>query len=113
MGNDKESAAEVSFDQGALHLNSGQKDEAIAAYSHAIKLNPKYAEAYYNRGIVYGLKGQFDRAIEDFTKAIALQPDYADAYNNSACVHLYKSIPNFEERNGVQRQEDIAAILRP
>ena len=60
--------------------NKGEHDKAIADYTEAIRLNPKYAEAYYNRGVAYEDKGEHDKAIADFTEAIRLDPKYAKAY---------------------------------
>ena len=52
----------------------GDLDRAIADYTQAIQLNPKYAPAYYNRGSAWGNKGDFDRAIADYSQAILLDP---------------------------------------
>jgi tetratricopeptide (TPR) repeat protein len=55
-------------------------DDAVAACSRLIGLNPKDAEAYYNRGLVYidghgfGNGDDDDRAIADFGEAIKLNP---------------------------------------
>ena len=52
----------------------GDFDKAIADYTEAIRLDPKYAEAYYNRGCSYGKKGDHDKAITDYTAAIQINP---------------------------------------
>jgi tetratricopeptide (TPR) repeat protein len=65
----------------------GDYDRAIADYTKAIELDPKFARAYNNRGTVYGIKGDHDRAIADFAKAIGLDPKNANAYNNR-CLGL-------------------------
>ena len=52
----------------------GDHDKAIADFTEAIRLNPKYAEAYYNRGFAYGKKGDHDKAITDYTAAIRINP---------------------------------------
>ena len=58
----------------------GDTAGAIAAFDHAIRLNPNYAPAYFNRGIGEVLKGQLDDARADFDHALQLAPDDADAY---------------------------------
>ena len=45
---------------------------AVAAYSGAIKLDPKNAEAYFGRGEAYDFKGQYDKAMADSSEAIRL-----------------------------------------
>lgn len=57
-------------------------DKAIADYTEAIRLDPKYAVAYQNRGVVWSEKGEHDKAIADHTEAIRLDPNYAIAFNS-------------------------------
>jgi len=47
----------------------GDPDKAIADYTEAIRLNPKYATAYYGRGYAYGQKGETAKAEADFAQA--------------------------------------------
>jgi tetratricopeptide (TPR) repeat protein len=61
---------------------SGTGDDAIAACSRLLALEPKLAGAYYNRGIAYFGKGDYDWAISDYDRAIRLDPKFAPAYNN-------------------------------
>ena len=49
-------------------------DNAIAAYTEAIKHKPDYAEAYYNSGKLYVEEDEQDKAIADFSKALQLIP---------------------------------------
>lgn len=70
------------YNRGFGYQGTADYDRAIADYSKAIDLNPKFANAYNNRGTVYGIKGDHDRAIADFTKAIDLDPKDANAFNN-------------------------------
>jgi tetratricopeptide (TPR) repeat protein len=58
-------------------------DRAIADYSDAVRLDPKFAAAFYNRGLAYQFgKQDFDRAITDYTEAIGLDPKHARALYN-------------------------------
>jgi tetratricopeptide (TPR) repeat protein len=77
----QESAAPMTagayLDRGIRLGNQGEHDSAIADFTEAIRLSPKYTAAYYNRGIAYAKKGDYDRAIADYTQAIRLDPDHA------------------------------------
>jgi tetratricopeptide (TPR) repeat protein len=52
----------------------GKYDKAIADYTKAISLNPKYAHYYGSRASVWNDKGDHDKAIADYTMAIQLEP---------------------------------------
>jgi Flp pilus assembly protein TadD len=60
----------------------GEYDNAIADFSTALGLNPKYAGAYNGRGIAWYQKGQYDKAIADYTQALQLAPANSETYNN-------------------------------
>ena len=53
--------------------------KAIADYTQAIRLDPKYIPAYANRGYVYYKLNDFERALADFDKILELDPNNADA----------------------------------
>jgi tetratricopeptide (TPR) repeat protein len=68
----------------------GKLDEAIAAYTEAIKLDAQWSDVYVFRGHVYLKKGEFDLAIRDFGEAIRLDAKDADAYTMRALAHQRK-----------------------
>ena len=70
------------LNRGRAWSDKKEYDKAIADYSEAIRLDPKYALAYYNRGSPGSRKKEYDKAIADYTEAIRLDPKYALAYNN-------------------------------
>jgi tetratricopeptide (TPR) repeat protein len=61
--------------KGLMCLGDGQNDKAIAAYSAAIKLDPKYSFSYLGRGDAYLAKGDLDRALLDYERAARLDPE--------------------------------------
>ena len=60
---------------GVQHFEAGRMEEAVAAYSEAIRLDPGHPAAYYNRGQAYFTLGRPRLAVDDHTKAIELSPD--------------------------------------
>jgi tetratricopeptide (TPR) repeat protein len=68
-------------------MGKGEYDKAIADFTEAIRLDPKYALAYANRGAAYVNKGDSDKAIADCTEAIRLDPKYALAYANRGAAY--------------------------
>jgi tetratricopeptide (TPR) repeat protein len=67
--------------RGCAYQHQGKYDDAIAAFTRAIELEP--SGAYYcNRGNADSLKGERDAAITDWTEAIRLDPDDWQAYGN-------------------------------
>jgi tetratricopeptide (TPR) repeat protein len=82
--------ASAYVNRGISYHAKGDYDRAIAAFSRAIEINPRYAGAYNNRGIAHGRTGDRDRAIDDFTKAIEINPGFADTYHNRGMEHSAK-----------------------
>lgn len=70
------------------HEGLGQKDEALADYSDAIKLDDKSAQAYFDRGVLYIDQGKADEAKADLDKAIELNPKAAPPYRHRATLEL-------------------------
>jgi tetratricopeptide (TPR) repeat protein len=77
------------FCNSGLDLTIQQKfDQAIAAFTKAIELDPKYADAYARRGVAYNWKKENDAAIADFTKAIELTPKRVELYLNRGSIYF-------------------------
>jgi len=75
------------YNLGLAYEKLGQWDKAIASYTGAIQIRPKYTDAYSNRGIAYKNHGQLDKAIDDYSKAIALDPEYVKGYYNRGTAY--------------------------
>ena len=83
-------SAQEHYDRGEALRKQEIWDSAIAEYSTAIRLNPRYADAYFRRGDAYDEKRDYDRAIVDYTEAIRLNPRYTDAYLYRGITYAHK-----------------------
>ena len=50
------------------------------AFTRAIEIEPRYAEAYVKRGLAYYRSAQYETAIADYTQTLKLKRYQADAY---------------------------------
>ncbi len=80
------------FAKGANYHNNKEYDNAVAAYTQAILIDPNYINAYNNRGLIYSSKGMYDRAIADFNKALEIDPKHISSYNNRALAYDNKGM---------------------
>lgn len=88
---EKKVTASQWYEQGNQFLNSKDYDKAVVAYTEAINLNPKNADAYSRRGLIYKMRKQYEFAIADFSKTIELVPANSIVYyNRGDSYFLYK-----------------------
>ncbi len=84
------SPAAESYRKGVESLDKGETDAAIAHFSRAIQLDPKYAPAYCDRGLALVMKGELDKAVADLDTAIRLAPTGARSYFNRGFAYFQK-----------------------
>jgi tetratricopeptide (TPR) repeat protein len=70
-----QSSASQAFDEGRSYSANREFDNAITAFTEAIRLDPDNIDAYCNRGYAYSEIGEHDKAIADYTEAIRLGPE--------------------------------------
>ena len=74
------------YNRGLEYLEYNEPDQAILAFTDALKLNPRHTHAYFARGCAWAERGNFEKAIADYSEAIRLDPKYAAAYSNRAAA---------------------------
>jgi tetratricopeptide (TPR) repeat protein len=99
--------------RGVAYYAKREYDRAIADFSVAIQIHPRYVIAYINRGNSYDRKGEYVSAIEDYSKAIEIDPQYALAYNNRGNSYKKKhdydqAIADFDEAIRLSSQDAVA-----
>jgi tetratricopeptide (TPR) repeat protein/S1-C subfamily serine protease len=82
------------LNRGVLYKEQQKPDLALADYSKAIEINPRYVAAYNNRGVLYKEQQKPDLALSDYNKAIKINPRYADAYNNRGVLYKDQQKPD-------------------
>lgn len=93
---------------GITELQFGRHKDAIKSFNHAIKLDPKLAEAYNNRGAVYYISGaqqqtvaqragksvpggalkNYRKAVSEYQKALAIREDNASYHSNLGTAYF-------------------------
>ena len=70
------------YRKGLTAMRTGNYNEAISAYTKAVRLDPQYVLAYIDRSFAYSKLGNFQQVFENANKAIELDPRNARAYVN-------------------------------
>jgi len=60
--------------RGLVKVSRGDLVGAVADFSRAIELNPKYRDAYVNRAIAYAKMHEYQKSIADRRRAVDLEP---------------------------------------
>ena len=85
-----------------------QYQEALAAYEHAIHLDPQLAAVYNNKGYALHDLQRYQEALEAYEHAIRLNPQLAAVYNNKGSI--LQDLQHYEE---ALKAYDQAILLDP
>jgi tetratricopeptide (TPR) repeat protein len=104
----KELSATDCYLRGVSLIRERNYEDAIAANTRAIQLNPRYEYAYINRSYAYSSLGRFQQGLEDANKAIELNPKLALAFLNRSLAN--SNLGNLEQ---ILEDSDRAIELDP
>jgi tetratricopeptide (TPR) repeat protein len=76
------------FQHGQDLEKQSQADQALAAYTAAISLNPKLEPAYFKRGMIYFNQGSLEKASADLEREVELNPQNAEAFYRLGLIDL-------------------------
>lgn len=80
------------YDLGVRYLRDGNYEEAVIAFTAAIEIDPKRAEAYVGRGDAYigsgGTEENLAMALRDYEKALEIDERNVAAYLGAADVYI-------------------------
>jgi tetratricopeptide (TPR) repeat protein len=79
---------EAALALGKLHANKKKRDQAEAAFTEAIKLDPECAEAYHRRAGCLFNAGKTKESLSDFDVAARLDPKNAEVFKNRGLAYL-------------------------
>jgi tetratricopeptide (TPR) repeat protein len=83
------------YKMGYEYYTKQDYPKALDNFSHAITLDPGFAEAFYGRAVTYFEMQDKQNALADFTEAIKIRPRFKLAYNNRGL--LYAELGNYDE----------------
>nr|XP_034964906.1 tetratricopeptide repeat protein 6 isoform X2 [Zootoca vivipara] len=109
-------AAEINFFIGQCYMEQVSLLQACEAFTSAVKLYPRFADAYYQRGLCRMQLHQ-PKCILDFNKTLAIQPDHFQAYLSRAAYYgckgrFSKGIMNCNEALRIQPRSVRAYLYR-
>lgn len=81
-------AAELAFRRGVSLLLRNCKASALAEFSRAVDLAPRWAAAFNARGRCHRRLADKQSALADFERALVLDPMFGEAYRNKGNIML-------------------------
>jgi tetratricopeptide (TPR) repeat protein len=93
LGVAKHDLAELYTILGRAYKDLNQLENAIAAHTKALEINPNHYKAWNNLGVAYFYLGHLDEAEKNHEKAISIEPTYAFAHASLGAVYIQKNTP--------------------
>jgi tetratricopeptide (TPR) repeat protein len=85
------------------------KQQALAEFNAAIRLNPQYANAYFSRAYLQEQLRNYPQALSDYNQAIAIDPKFTSAYCNRGLL----KVERFNDVPGALADYDQTIAINP
>ena len=83
--------------EGILHRKAKRYKEALAAYNHALELDPTDPYIYGRRADIYRALREYERALQDFDRAFELNPESATAWAYATRGRVYDGMKQYQK----------------
>ena len=104
MNSQAPQSAEDHYYAGIDFFGEGKLPEAIAEYTRALELDPKFSDALHGLAQAYHAQQEFDRSIETARRILALDPDDILAWTTISRAYQRKGmVPEAEEAGNKAR----------
>ena len=104
MTSEPTQSAEDHYYAGIDFFGEGKLPEAIAEYTRALELDPKFSDALHGLAQAYHAQQDFDRTIETARRILALDPDDILAWTTISRAYQRKGmVPEAEEAGNKAR----------
>lgn len=87
------------FSRGIAYLKIHKHEKAIADFTKAIELNPRFLRAYTERATAFGSIFEFNKALEDTKKALEINPNSSEAYSAQGSVYSAQGKKDLSRNN--------------
>ncbi|KAI8503881.1 Protein O-mannosyl-transferase tmtc4 [Branchiostoma belcheri] len=91
--------AKVHYNIGKIRGDQGRTDVAIAAYRHALRLNPEYDQTMNNLANILKDRGELGEAELLLERAVQIRPEFAAAWMNLGIVQAQLKKPQLAEQS--------------
>jgi len=88
------------INEGLQHHKAKRYKEALAAYNHALELDPTNPYIYGRRANTYRALREYERALQDFNRAFELDPESATAWAYATRGRVYDGMKQYQKALG-------------
>jgi tetratricopeptide (TPR) repeat protein len=82
------------YNLGYVRDRLGRREEAIAAFEEAVRLDPKFDRAWYGLGLAHAAAGRHGEAVAALEKAAALEPRNPHVWYALGIAHHHAHAPD-------------------